>query len=185
MRSIEVEITGVSPLLMHRFSEEARNHIESRSSDATGRPDKEQVAERGAYRMNGRTDSNLYVPAENLMAAMRRGAGYHKLGRRSAVAAVSGGVFVTPDRLDLGTTRYAIDSRSVVIPSTKGRVMQHRPRLDSWKLRFKIEYNERLFADAEILHKILEDTGQIVGLGAFRPEKRGPFGRFVVTAWKC
>jgi len=29
----------------------------------------------------------------------------------------------------------------------------------------------------------VDDTGQRVGLLDFRPEKKGPFGRFVVTRW--
>jgi hypothetical protein len=185
MHSIEVEITGTAPLLMHRFSDEARDQIESRSSRVSARITKEETAERGAYRMPGNNGSgNLCLPAENLMGAMRRAAAFHKIGRRSSVPSVCGGVTISPEHIDLGTTTYQIDSRAVVIPATKGRVMQHRPRLNNWKARFHIEYEERLFPGPEILHSILDDAGTLVGVGAFRPEKHGPFGRFVVTSWK-
>jgi hypothetical protein len=170
---------------MHRFSDEAREQIESRSSHVSARPNKEQTAERGAYRLAAKGGrGNLYLPAENLLAALRRGAAYHRIGRRSAVAAVCGGLFIMPEKIDLGTAEYTIDSRAVVIPATKGRVMQHRPRLEHWKASLTIEYNEALFPDAGLLRKILEDAGTVVGVCAYRPEKRGPFGRFAITGWK-
>jgi hypothetical protein len=31
---------------------------------------------------------------------------------------------------------------------------------------------------------IVEDTGRKVGIGDFRVERNGPFGKFQVTSWK-
>ena len=83
----------------------------------------------------------------------------------------------------LGTKDFEVDSRSVVIPATGGRIMAHRPRLDEWKLSFTLEVDDSMFAP-ELVRQIVDDAGRKVGLGDFRPDRKGPFGKFVVTEWK-
>ena len=185
MKTVKVEITGVSPILMHRFSDEDRAQIQAGSSHATARPSPEEAAERAAYRLppNGSL-GNLYIPAENLLASLRRAAAYHKIGRRSATTAICAGVFISPAALDFGTSDFETDARSVVIPSTKGRVMRFRPRLSSWKLKFIVEFDEKIIPNEQLVRAIVDDAGSKVGVGDFRPEKRGSFGRFMVSLWE-
>ena len=92
-------------------------------------------------------------------------------------------MFVSPERVSLQQSSYVIDSRPIVVPATKGRVMRHRPRLDSWKLKFQIEFDDTLVTEKQV-RQIVDDSGRLVGLLDFRPEKRGPYGRFVVTHWR-
>jgi len=70
-----------------------------------------------------------------------------------------------------------------VIAATKGRIVRHRPRLDQWQLKFEIEYDPTLLKETQV-RKIVDDAGCRVGLLDFRPERKGPFGRFTVTNWK-
>ena len=91
-------------------------------------------------------------------------------------------LLVTPEYVDLGMTQYVIDSRAVVVPVTKGRIVRHRPRIDEWKVTFNLEWDDTLLSNDE-LRKIVDNTGARVGLLDFRPEKKGPFGRFIVTKW--
>jgi hypothetical protein len=48
---------------------------------------------------------------------------------------------------------------------------------------FEIEYDTVLLKEEE-LRQVVDDAGSRVGLLDFRPEKKGPFGRFIVTEWK-
>jgi hypothetical protein len=89
---------------------------------------------------------------------------------------------VTPEYCLLGKKEYLIDSRPVVIPATKGRIMCHRPRFNEWGISFDIEYDNVLLKESE-LRKVIDDAGSRVGLLDFRPERKGPFGRFMVTEW--
>jgi len=61
--------------------------------------------------------------------------------------------------------------------------MRHRPRFDSSEFDCEIDYDETLLTENQ-LRKIVDDGGDRVGLCDFRPAKKGPFGRFMVTAWK-
>jgi len=180
VKTIKVEITGITPILMHRFSEEARAQIENGTTRTGQRATKEEAAEAAAYRLRS---GNLGFPAENLKAAIRRAAAFRRIGRRSAVPAFSGGLFIVPEMIDFGIRDYVIDERSVVIKATRGRVMRYRPRLDSWKLTFSIQYDETLLPTESLIREVLADAGAKVGIGDFRPEKGGWFGRFLVSSW--
>jgi hypothetical protein len=83
----------------------------------------------------------------------------------------------------LGTKDFEVDSRSVVIPATGGRIMAHRPRIDEWQLSFTLEVDENMF-DEQTARILVDDAGSKVGLGDFRPARKGPFGRFKVVNWK-
>jgi hypothetical protein len=171
-RTVTVTIEGQTALLMHRFPMEPIEALEKK-------PPAEQ-AEFAAYRA---PSGALYIPGINVQRALVSGATYSKgKGRGSLQKAAAACLLVTPEALDLGTPDYVVDSRPVVVPATKGRVLRHRPRLDTWRATFIIEFDDALLSPTNV-RRIVDDTGTRVGLLEFRPEKRGPFGRFIVTRW--
>jgi hypothetical protein len=171
-KKIHVESKGTSPLLMHRFP---MIPLEA--------PEKKSAAEQAEYAAY-RHGENLYVPGLNLQRSLVSSALFSKgKGRSSLQKRVAACVLVSPEHLDLGTARYDIDSRPVVVPATKGRIIRHRPRLDEWKLKFDLEYDENLLGEPQV-RRIVDDAGQLVGLLDFRPETKGSFGGFIVTFWE-
>ena len=83
---------------------------------------------------------------------------------------------------DKPLTKYEIDLRPVVIQ--KARIIRARPRLDEWRLKFTIVYNDNIISDTEVLNRILEESGQRIGLLDFRPQKYGDCGTFKIVGWK-
>ena len=61
--------------------------------------------------------------------------------------------------------------------------MAHRPRLDEWRLEFTLDVDETMFAP-DFVRLLVDDAGTKIGLGDFRPDRKGPFGKFAVTSWK-
>jgi hypothetical protein len=59
----------------------------------------------------------------------------------------------------------------------------HRPKLHDWVLGFSLELDLKMFSP-KTLRLIIDDAGSKVGLGDFRPARKGIFGRFVVTKWE-
>lgn len=170
MKSLSVSIKGISPLLMNAYRE---------APDGFKLMSPKEQAENGVYRDPKTRD--LYVPVDNVMRALISGAGYSKgKGRASLQKEVAAALFVSPARISLGTTEYEVDSRGIVIPATRGRTMRHRARIEDWAVEFTVEFDETLLNSKQI-EKILVDTGSRVGLMDFRPEKKGPYGRFEVT----
>jgi hypothetical protein len=175
-KSVVITIEGISPLLMHRYPiEPLQVPVEKMSA--------EEAAEVATYRLNG-IDSDLYVPGQAVQRALVAGAAYSKgKGRASLQKQVAACVLVPEDKLSLGAKSYVIDARPVMIPATRGRVVRYRPRLDTWRLKFELEFDNELLTEQQ-LRQVVDDTGQRVGLLDFRPERKGPFGRFNVTRWE-
>ena len=174
IKSISVKIKGISPLLMHAFPMVPLEAIEKKTP--------EEQAKVAAY-----TDPEtglLYIPGINIQRAMIAAATYSKgKGRASLQKQSAACLNISPERISLGTKTYTVDSRPVVVPATKGRVMRHRPRLDSWEAAFEIEYDDTLLNEKDV-RTIMDNMGSRVGLLDFRPEKKGPFGRCMVTSWE-
>jgi hypothetical protein len=144
--------------------------------------DDARKAEWAAYRDTA--SGQLFVPGENLQRCLVSAATYSKgKGRGNLSRIVAGNLAVTPAVLDLGVKDYAVDIRIVKIPATKGRVPRVRPRLDTWGLTFTVEWDETLMNEKQV-RGIVDDAGKRVGLLDYRPETKGPFGRFMVTEWK-
>ena len=66
--------------------------------------------------------------------------------------------------------------------------MRARPVVPQWKLSFKIEVDRELMENSlqgtstlELLTRVLSDAGKKQGIGDYRPQKGGSFGRFEVT----
>ena len=174
IKSVKVTIKGQTPLLMHAFPMEPIEAMEKKT--------KEEQAELAAYR--DPDTKGLYVPGVAIQRGLIGAATYSKgKGRGSLQKAAAACLMVSPERIPLGVDTYKIDSRPVVVPATGGRIMRHRPRLDDWKITFILEYDDTLLTEQQV-RRIVDDMGQRVGLLDFRPEKKGPFGRFVVTLWK-
>ncbi len=180
MKKIRVTIEGTAPLLMNRFSNEAYL-AQKQVRKTTKQFDPKEEANESAY-WTTKGKKELMIPSEVLYAAMLNGAAWHKVQRRSAKAILAGSIRIEPMEVSLGTSKYEIDTRAVVIQ--RNRVLKSRARLDSWKATFDLIYDESLIADPEILKVVLIETGQRVGIMSFRPQKSGPYGRFKILHFK-
>lgn len=183
---IKIEISGISPLLMNRFTEEnevkVSSGISAVSNAGKGTP-REEATKKAYIDKKG----YLYIPAQNIYAAIIAAGKFHKAGKNKITTTksslVPAGIFIEDVICPLGTKEFEVDSRSVVIPATGGRIMAYRPRLDEWKTSFTLDVDRSMF-DEKITRLLVDDAGSKCGLCDFRPAKRGPFGRFKVTGWK-
>lgn len=186
MLTFVVCIEGVSALLQHRFSDAEETETTTRRVHVK-KQDPRQAAEKAAYR-NG--NGELYIPGTAIARMLREAGAAHKQrgSRKSLKYVVPAAVLVVEEQIVLRDaegsplTKFEVDSRPVVIPSTKGRIMRHRPRLNSWHAEFSLEIKEDLM-DPQLIHQLLTEGGLQLGLLDFRPEKGGSFGRFAVVNW--
>lgn len=185
MKIIRCTIQGTTPLLMNRFTEDAEIKVSSGTSAVQigdkGTP--RDQATKKAYRDG---DGNLFVPGPNLFSAIIVAGKFHKVGKSKVTTSksslVPAGIAIMDIVCPLNTKEFEVDSRSVVIPSTGGRIMCHRPRLDEWRLSFNLEVDDSMFSP-DFVRQLVEDAGRKVGLGDFRPDRKGPFGKFAIVGW--
>lgn len=189
-KQISVTIEGISPLLMNKFTDEAMAKADGGNSLAI-------VGDRGTPREQAApkvyTDSmgHPVIPGPNIFACIMQAGIYRKAGKKQITTGrsslIPAGMNVNDVEcpvLDpqLGPAKWEVDTRAIVNPSTKGRRGCHRPRFDQWRLSFSLDVDVDMF-DPKLVRQLIDDAGSRVGLGDFRPDRKGPFGRFKVIAW--
>ncbi len=181
-KKINVTLVGHPPgLLMNRFSVE--NYEKSRTGLKPLQYDREDEARKSAYMAEIDGKEQLYVPGFNVYTMILKSSGRRKIGKSSARGLLAGLMKVLPDKIPLGTDKYEIDSRGVVIG--RARVIRHRACLPEWTLNFEILYESDVIANPNIIREILEEAGYRMGLLDYRPQHLGPFGTFTVTKFEA
>lgn len=187
MKTIRVQIEGLTPLLIHRFTESAEQAKPTRRVKSRNVDPREEATQHAYIAKNG----TFYFNAFAIPSCMGNAGANHKATgtRKTLRFVVPSAVRLTSDTITItngngGPAKdFEVDSRPVTIPATKGRIMRHRPRFDQWGARFDLLINDDLL-DPATAHVLLQEAGLSIGIGDFRPEKRGPFGTFRVTKWE-
>ena len=186
MKTIEVEIRGTSPLLIHRFSEDSEQAKSTRHTMVQTRNPREE-AKKVAYIAE---DGTFFFSAFSIPGCMGSAGSNHKMrgSRKSMRFVVPSAVRVTVEAITIlngdGPAKdFVVDARPVTIPATKGRIMRYRPRFDCWGAKFSLLVDETQLS-IDDAHTLLNEAGIGIGIGDFRPEKRGPFGCFRVTKFE-
>lgn len=174
MKIIDVEITGIAPLLQNRFPMEEHGHNISKSKKKVYVPEEE--AKKCLYQK----DDVVFQPSEHIFQCLIRASVDFKFeGKKTFKDIITSGVIVEPDEIPLITVMpYEIDTRPVVIQ--RARVLKWRPRFNQWKLQFKLTILDDHNISVSTLKEILEKAGATKGIGDYRPR----FGRFMVTEFK-
>lgn len=193
MSSIKVAIQGSSPLLMNRFTEQAAAKVSAGTSTAIMSGNRGTPREQAEPRLYTSANGHPIVPGPNVFRGLIDAGQFHKAGKSKITtyrsSLIPAGMMVDDiecfvvDPFNNGKpAKWEVDSRSVVNPTTSGRMMCHRPRFDAWALSFTLTVDDKMF-DESLVRALVDDFGTKIGLGDFRPSRKGPFGRFLVTHW--
>jgi hypothetical protein len=176
-KKYEITIKGVSPLLQNRFSGSESVGTTKKKSETT----KENKVEDTIYVL---PDGKLYQPAECIKQALIEAGKAFKKGKSNKSKTFASFLIISPEAIIHKHQKYKVDRRAVVIPSTKGRVMRNRGRFDEWELNFNVLILDDDEIDMALLHDALEYAGHYIGIGDYRPQKKGMFGRFIISSLK-
>jgi hypothetical protein len=184
---VDIRITGITPLICNRFYDEAAmTSSQSVRSSAAGRDrgTPQEMAEKKLYMgLNGKP----MIPQPNLLRCLIDGGAFFKVGKSQVTTSTKSmlfGVFDIPvaEIEIMHEQPWTVDTRAVVIPSTKGRILTHRPMFNDWSLEFTAEIDTSVVSE-KLMREIIDAAGNRIGLGDFRPAKKGPYGRFRVDYW--
>lgn len=178
MKTVEVSIEGISPLLMNRFRDV---QIEGTAKKRTGALTEMDIKDKLYLDGKGKP----YFPASYARGSAVTASKQFKIsggGKRTYSNLVGSSINVLPEAIPLDG-EYVPYRIAAVNPMTKGRMMVTRPRFDKWSATFKIELTDDSLP-VSVLNEILEHAGRYVGIGDWRPEKKGMFGKFMLTSFK-
>lgn len=179
MKTYKVTIQGISPLLMNRPSA----LIGDISKEKT---QKDETAEVQATRKLYEIDGQLYTPETHIKGALVEAGKDQKVvgkGKSTYSKIVGYAVEINPFEIVHKKQKWTPYSVLAVNPSTRGRNLLHRPMLKDWELDFEVSFDEEQIP-ASILKEIMDRAGKFVGIGDWRPAKKGRFGKFQVISFK-
>jgi len=125
----------------------------------------------------------VYMPTQNIRAALIRGGTLNKLGmdlKRGTLMPDGKTPIDYGKKLTIAQLweQNYIDRRSVVV--SRARVMAFRPKFINWSITFDLMYDEYTLDENKIMQSF-KNAGDYVGIGGYRPEKGGSFGRFDIN----
>jgi len=174
---VNVTIEGTTPLLMNRFRDASIEGTGIKKGEAKEKDikDKLYLTEEGTP----------YIPSVYFWRALiDAGKRLQVRGQKKATYSkiVGSVVEINPDAIMI-KGKWDEYRTSAVNPMTKGRIMVSRPIFNKWSCSFEI-----LVADdsisKETINDLLVDAGNKTGIGDWRPEKKGKFGKFMVTKFQ-
>jgi hypothetical protein len=192
---IRVKCRGTSPLLMNRMSEDTLEGLRTKAK----KPKNKDVGKTSTRREDAEPKVYLskagapVIPGENLMSCLIAGGVFIRLDAKRQVS--TGKATLLPGLLTLLDTQLQVvdpdtgkpatwdpDTRKGTNPNGNEAVCIVRPRFDRWAFVAKIEIDDSEIGENAI-RNLWDLAGRRIGLGDFRPSRKGIFGQFVVECW--
>ena len=183
METLRVPIVGEAPLIVHKFGEKARRKmLDIACGRKTPKEAKDPEAEYEAafYRLD---DGGYGFPVIAFKSATVGAARFY--GKSVSMTALRQFVFFDGEfskrdgqklaRIE-GTPRMRED---VVRLSSGGSELRYRPEFVEWSTTLDVTYVRSMLTRESVL-SLMEAGGLGVGVGEWRPEKRGDFGTYTI-----
>jgi len=182
MKTYNISIEGTSPLLMNR-----PNQLDIGDKSKTSKRETQTPKEIAEGKVYFDSEENIYLPATWFQGAIvEAGKKKKMMGKGSAKATYSkvcgSSVEINPFEIEL-KEKWEVFSILAVNPTTKGKNVLHRPLFKKWKVDFEVTFDEEDI-EVPVMKEIFDIAGRSVGVGDWRPSKKGRFGKFQVTSWK-
>ena len=189
MISIQFALKGQSPLMFNAEPPFEANDGEKNGGKANKNILPVEIARRQLHLavVNGTKEKVAVLPAHCLLKSVQASQTFLPKTRKiSMKTVINGGILIEPVNLKINPQDWTIDARRVPTQnpgSGAGRSpIVYRPRFDVWGMEGICLYDERYIPE-ESVRTLFDHAGQYIGLGTWRPQNRGPYGRFIVTKW--
>jgi len=184
-RVLHLTIKGLTGLIQHNFGDKARRQIAEAQSDGAKKPrgarNPEAEYEASYYRLE---DGSFGFPCSGFKKCAIRAA---KLVDGLTMTDCRQMFFILPDGRDqtsqMDCVRVhgnAIERTDVVRLKNGSADLRYRPEITDWSATLRISYDSALTSPEQIAN-LFYRAGYSVGVGDWRPERDGDFGRFTVA----
>lgn len=180
IETLEVTIYGKTNLIYHKWSEKAKKMMLDKQQKKASkgreiRNPKKEYQESFYYDSAG----NIAFPAGSIKKAIT---GAARSIDDVAMTEIRGAIFVIGDDDDLIPVKYKKkEMREDMVRIGKGTSdLRYRGQLKNWQMTFDIEHNANVFSAEQVMN-LLETAGFSQGLGEWRPERNGNYGKFTTV----
>lgn len=194
IRTFEVTIDGLSPLIVHRWSEKAKRQM--REKQTKGIKEKKTLKvpeddfEEAKYR-----DPQTKQEGMSLLSFKAAIVDAASFVETVSMKYLKGSLFILPDFVDADGTPCVVIKGNAKMREDLVRLsgigstadLRYRPIYDPWSVTLRIEFDAGLVTPHQIVN-LLNRAGFSIGVGDWRPSspkgKSGMFGRFRVRPLK-
>jgi len=182
--TVIIPIIGMSPIIQHKWTEKALRMLRMTPAERKKQPkvarDPEAEGEAAAHRM---ADGSYALPLMAFKAALITAA--HKdIGLEKTLVRKS--IFIPDKGDDLLTPLYSDEPfirEDIVKIGTNQTDIRYRPEFRNWSADIEMEVETSVLTIEDVVN-LVNRAGFGVGIGEWRPEKGGEFGRFMVDTSK-
>lgn len=175
------QVTGVSSLLMNNPASMSIASTGTEKATTKKIPTPEAEAAAKVYRGEG---DQLFIRSMAFRAALLSACMGRKIGKLTAWKLMSAGVFCAEDKCYLEHPKtgkpikdYIINTMRAVVQ--RSGVLRSRPEVPKWSCKVAFDINDDFVSPEQVLG-IFDLAGKIAGVGDYRVERKGPYGRFDV-----
>ena len=185
-----VPIVGTSPLIVHNFSEKSkRQMLDSQQGRRKVKENRDPQTEYEAafYRIANEEGVDGYgLPAVSFKSATIGAARFYKSVRMSELkqALFFRGILTKADPQQLVEIHGEPQMREDIVRlggASRSADLRYRPEFREWRATLEVEYVKSLLSDDSVL-SLIDAGGLGVGVGEWRPERGGDFGRFQIDS---
>lgn len=181
IREVFIKIKGLSPIIMHRFSETQKKQmldVMMKISQQKKKKEPQKDYEEAKYLT---TDGKPAIPVIAFKKAMIRASkslGLKMIDARTSFFVL--GKYSEQAGCEVLELTGQFSMREDIVRVAKGGTdLRYRPQLNNWTATICIGYNNSQISFDQLVN-MLNLAGYGIGVGDWRPEKDGSFGRFTV-----
>ena len=199
-KKITFTLKGLTPMILHngRMADPLNEYAKKlkKISGKRAKTDDDHIAmseiewEAGLYWHREFPDAGLYMPSENLYAAIIKASKKLKLGTSISAVMMSDPIgyaiktkYKTLDEMRADPQTWF--KKLVTVQTSK--LMRTRPMVHDWSIDVECELDHSILG-VDQLEEILKICGKVVGLGDWRPgspKSPGFYGRFAVSNFEA
>lgn len=191
--TINVGLVGVSPLLMNAMDEATLERLVTGEKAPKGAP-KGTPLEQATKKLYRDAQGNPVLPVQNILSSLIEAGRSVRLEGKKQVSTASSTVL--PSFMSIEGLQFAVldtlDNRKPAswrVSLMQGRnpnggeaVGICRPLFDSWALLLTIVADLDTVPE-RIVRELFDKAGSNVGVGDFRPQRKGFYGRWRIDRW--
>ena len=189
MKKITVKIVGVSPLLMNRMSDEQLLNLRLKVKKPKGHVAEFKPREECEPKVHVDCEAKKpCIPAQMLMSCLIAAGQYVRLDGKRQLSTVKSSLL--PGMLTLDGTHFPLTPSVWEVDIQQGRnpnggeaVCIVRPRFDQWGFTVTAVLDDTILAVSTV-RELFDLALSRVGLGDFRPQRKGIFGRSRIDKWE-
>lgn len=182
MRTIEFTLKGTRPMMLS--AEQPFENAPENSKVKKAQPTAMEQAESHLHKAKVNGKDVCVIPGINVQKCIQAAYPYMPSpGKRKGWKSLIRTISVDELHLAIDPQRWTLDARRSGTGFGKTGTMLYRPRFDEWRVSGHLTYDEAHLSEEQV-RALVDNAGQYIGLGAWRVQNGGPYGKFIVAVWK-